>query len=179
MTPRVLVLEGPDGAGKSAHADRLAAALRAEGVDAVAFHHAKPADADPVLAALNFAAQRRRLVLAPPAAVIVADRWAGSTWTLGHAMREACFGCHGQSLVDLGNAEEGWLPIADVAMLDADDAILDARLAERGTPATRMDRALRSEYRRSRFLARHCFDTSGPADVVAAGLLAWARGVLR
>ena len=33
---RILVLEGPDGCGKSHHADRLAAALRAEGVDATA-----------------------------------------------------------------------------------------------------------------------------------------------
>ena len=30
---RILVLEGPDGCGKSHHADRLAAALRAEFVD--------------------------------------------------------------------------------------------------------------------------------------------------
>lgn len=31
---RILVLEGPDGCGKSHHADRLAAALRAEGHNA-------------------------------------------------------------------------------------------------------------------------------------------------
>lgn len=174
---RILVLEGPDGCGKSHHTDRLAAALRAEGIDAVAFHHAKPADADPVLAALDYAAQRRRLVLAPPAEVIVADRWEVSTWALGRAMRETCIGHHGQALIDLANAEGGWAGVAGGATLDAADAVLDARLAARGTPATRLDCAMRSAYRITP--RSSVYDTSRPADDVAAELLAWARGVLR
>lgn len=46
---RILALEGPDGCGKSTHADRLAAALRAEGV-ALDGHHATRAAREVVTA---------------------------------------------------------------------------------------------------------------------------------
>lgn len=173
MTPRILVLEGPDGCGKSTHADRLAAALRAEGVDAVAFHHTKPADADPVLAALDYAAQRRRLVLTPPAAVIVADRWSQSTWCLGKATEGR------SSLCSLAAAESDWVESVALRLLEAPDDVLDARLAARGTPATEADRRLRDAYRGWGEHFTGTVDTSRPADDVAAELLAWARGVLR
>lgn len=178
MTPQVLVIEGCDGVGKSHHADRLAAALRAKGVDAVAFHHAKPADADPVLAALDYAAQRRRLVRNPPAAVIVADRWWHSTWVLGTVLRGHLRDLAGVGLRNASDAEWSWHPEPWVAVLDAPDAVLDARLASRGAPPTDMERAMRWPYRHG--VVEHLrLDTSRPADVVAAELLAWARGVLR
>lgn len=181
---RILVLEGPDGCGKSHHTDRLAAALRAEGVDARAFHHAKPADADPALAALDYAAQRRRLVLAPHAAVIVADRWWHSSSVLGTALRNERREREWLFIRDLADDEANWSPHVDAALLTAQAPVLDARLAARGTPATALDRALRWGY--PRLVSRDnrggwdvVIDTSRPADVVAAELLAWARGVLR
>lgn len=176
MTPRVLVLEGPDGCGKSTHADRLAAALRAEGVDAVAFHHTKPADADPILAALDYAAQRRRLVRKPPAAVIVADRWALSTRCLGAAKVMHNGSAEGDLLRGFGSAEMTWAP-PRMVVLTAPRDVLDARLAARGTPATEMDALLRDAYELHRGMLRF-IDTSRPADVVAAELLAWARSAL-
>lgn len=181
MTPRILVLEGPDGCGKSTHADRLADALRAEGVDARAFHRTKPADADPILAALDYAAQRRRLVLAPPAAVIVADRWALSTWALGVAMMRRSGAVEGEALRDFGRAEMLWGPVPPhyaQVFLTASHDVLNARLAARGTPATEMDLAIRDAYA-LRWQGVRFVTTDGPADVVAAELLAWARGVLR
>ena len=181
MTPRVLVLEGCDGCGKSSHADRLAAALRAEGHNARAFHHTKPADADPILAALDYAAQRRRLVLNPPASVIVADRWAWSTWALGRALMMQSGSAIGATLTSLATAE---MPVSYVphgiaiAALEAPSEVLNARLAARRTPATEMDELLREAYGLLGPGGRR-IDTSRPADVVAAELLAWARGVLR
>lgn len=185
MTPRILVLEGPDGCGKSTHADRLAAALRAESVDAVAFHHAKPADADPVLAALDYAAQRRRLVLAPPAAVIVADRWTPSTWCLGYALSQMSGGTDaealrvGRALRSIAKMESRLLPPCSAVWLHALYCDLRARLAARGTPSTPTDKAMRDAYFEWWRARVSRFDTSRPADVVAAELLAWARVVLR
>lgn len=177
----MLVLEGPDGCGKSTHADRLADALRAEGVDAVAFHHTKPATADVVLAALDYARQRKEMVHSAPAAVIVADRWTPSTWCLGIAMAALAKLDHPNffGLTDLAHAESRWLPRCDGALLWAPDVALDARLAARGVPANEMDRKLREAYARWAGVTASRFDTSRPADVVAADLLAWARGVLR
>lgn len=181
MTPRVLVLEGPDGCGKSSHADRLAAALRAEGVDARAFHHTKPADADPILAALDYARQRRVLCLhAEPGEVIVADRWTWSTWALGRALMMRSGSVEGEALRGFADAEITWGPMPPQfaqVILTAPGGALDGRLAARGTPATKMDRLLRDAYECQRGRWRF-IDTSRPADVVAAELLAWARSAL-
>lgn len=184
MSARILVLEGPDGCGKSHHADCLAAALRAEDVDARAFRHTKPADADPILAALDYARQRRVLVLAPPAAVIVADRWWHSSSVLGTALRHELKERSWLFIRDIAEDEAHWGPHVDAALLTAPAPVLDARLAARGTPATALDRALRWGYPRHVGRADRSgwdltLDTSRPADVVAAELLAWARGVLR
>jgi hypothetical protein len=178
---RILALEGPDGCGKSTHADRLAAALRAEGVDAVAFHHAKPVTDDVVAAALDYARQRHEMVRNTTAAVIVADRWTPSTWCLGSAMAALLKLEHRNlfGLTDLAHAEARWLPRCDGALLWAPDPVLDARLKARGTPANEMHRKLREAYAWWAGTAVPRFDTSRPADAVAAGLLAWARGVLR
>ena len=178
---KVLVLEGPDGCGKSTHADRLAAALRAEGVDAVAFHHTKPATADVVLAALDYARQRKEMVHSAPAAVIVADRWTPSTWCLGSAMAALLKLDHRNifGLTDLAHAEARWLPRCDGALLWAPDPVLDARLKARSTPANEKDRKLREAYAWWAGTAVPRVDTSRPADDVAAELLVWARGVLR
>lgn len=180
MTARILVLEGPDGCGKSTHADRLAAALRAEGVDAQAFHHAKPATADVVLAALDYAAQRWRLVIAPPAAVIVADRWTPSSWALGLALADHTDTLRvGGFLRYLAIAEDELRDRLDGVHLTAPQEVLDARLAARGTHATQRDYSIRQAYRLWARHGVHTLDTSRPADDVAAELLAWARGVLR
>jgi len=170
MMPRILVLEGPDGCGKSSHADRLAAVLRAEGHNARAFHHTKPADADPVLAALDYARQRRVLCLhAEPGEVIVVDRW----WHSSEMM--------GEPLNRLASTEAniaGFVP--PLACLIAPDRVLDARLAARGAPATAQEKALRRTYStEAKWRPWRVVDTSRPADDVAAELLAWARGVLR
>lgn len=181
MTARILVLEGPGGCGKSTHADRLAAALRAEGHDARAFHHAKPATADAVAAALDYARQRQEMVCNQPGAVIVADRWTPSTWCTGSAMSAVLKLDHRNlfGLTDLAHAEARWLPRCDGALLWAPDPVLDARLKARGTPANEMDRKLREAYAWWAGTSVPRFDTSRPADLVAAELLAWARGALR
>lgn len=185
MTPRILVLEGADATGTTTHADRLAAALRAEGHNARAFHHAKPADADPILAALDYARQRRVLCLhAEPGEVIVADRWWHSSSVLGTALRYDRGERPLLFIRDLADDEAHWGPRVDAALLTAPADVLDARLAARGTPTTALDRALRWGYPRHVGRADRSgwdltLDTSRPADDVAAALLAWARGVLR
>lgn len=129
---------------------------------------------------MNEIERRRRLVLAPPAAVIVADRWTPSTWCLGSAMAALMKLEHRNifGLTDLAHAEARWLPRCDGALLWAPDPALDARLKARATPAGEMDCKLREAYARWAGTTVPRFDTSRPADVVAAELLAWARGVL-
>ena len=186
MTPHVLALEGPHGAGKSRHTDALAAALRARGVDARAFHHpAPPRGAGPVEAALFFAAEREGLVRRTRTAVIVADRWYHSTAVLASALRLSDY-TTAHALQRVAEVEVERYRNArhyDLAPvhLDAPDDVLDGRLAKRGAPPTALEHAERAQLRHARAQAvrpPRGVDTSRAREVVEAELLAWAVDVL-
>lgn len=181
MSFTLLILDGPDGSGKSHHTRRLAVALRERGVDAVPFHHARPATGDPILAALDYAAQRRRLMVAPPASVVVCDRWWTSTRHLALVLARPEL----RALVDWERDTRLAMPIElrprmHKAHLDASDDVLDARISARGTPVSGLDRAMRDRHRAEAEDAAESsrFCTGGDAAVVASALLAWALEAL-
>lgn len=146
---QLIVLEGPDGTGKSTHADALADALREHGVDALSWHHEKPASIDPWLTAIEYARQRRAFcVSAHSGTTYVVDRWWWSTAAEGFA-REGEWSIEMvHAYGDLSRAERKALCVPIVTIfLDASDAVIDARLAKRGTPATALDYRKRGAYR--------------------------------
>lgn len=162
MRAKLIVIEGADGAGTTTHTDILAAALRSEGVDAVAWHHTRPGLGAPWLDALAYAQQRADLVASDPrAAVIVADRWWHSTMFEGRALRLA-------ALRTLADAESLALPrYAALFVLDAPDDVLDARITARGETVDPLDHARRAVYR-AFSVAR---DTSAPVAEVTRTLM--------
>lgn len=170
---RLIVIEGPDGSGHSTHADLLATALRAAGLDAESWHHTRPAKGDPYLDALSYAQQRADLVVSAPRAIVVADRWYWSTLTEGLARGQG-------GLRDLATAEAAWLPkpLAS-AVLDAPDAELGRRLTDRGETVEALDHARRLAYRRVSHLFERHVDTSVPVAEVTRVLLEMAVRALR
>lgn len=177
----MLILDGPDGSGKSHHTRRLALALRERGIDAVPFHHTRPATDDPILAALDYAAQRRRLMTAPPAQVVVCDRWWSSTRHLAVVLGRPELRALADWERDVRFAMPSELsPRLRKAHLDAPDAVLDARITARGTPVSALDRAMRARHRIEAQDAPESarFDTGGDAAQVASALLAWAAEAL-
>ena len=82
---RLVVLEGPDGSGKSTLTDALASALGAR-----YYHHPPPPlDSDAWAAALHYASARealRRECWRASTALVVTDRGAWSTLVLGHVL---------------------------------------------------------------------------------------------
>lgn len=184
MSPRVIILEGPDGCGKTAHTDLLADALRVNGISARSFHHSRPSHgASRFEAALHYAKERQSLLRMTQCDVIVADRWRLSTEVLGDALRILSTGptdplrVESLALRRFADVERQALPDDGVlVMLTAPDEVLDARLAARGTPATELDRAIREVY------ARHheaLLLTEGPREEVAAQLTAAVLIALR
>lgn len=166
MKARLIVIEGADGAGTTTHADILATALRAEGIDAVAWHHKRPGLNAPWLDALAYAQQRADLVASNPrAAVIVADRWWHSTMFEGRAL-------HLDALRSLAEAEAFALPrSAALFVLDAPDDVLDARLAARGESVGPLDHARRAVYRAFASVRDLHVDTSAPIAEVTRTLM--------
>ena len=184
MPPKVIVLEGPDGCGKTAHTDLLADALLARGISVRSFHHAPPPrGASRFEAAMHYASQRQSLLRMTQCDVIVADRWRLSTEVLGDALRALSTSpadplrAESIALRRLAEVERSALPDDGVlVMLHAPSDVLDARLAARGTPATDLDRAIREVY------ARHyegLLLTDGPRGEVAAQLAAVVLVALR
>ena len=109
---------------------------------------------------------------------MVADRWVHSTEVVGcdadtHA-RDAMFA--------LARLERTMLPTpALVAVLDAPDATLNARILARGVPVTDTDRACREVYRNAAVLrvwGAVRVDTARPVEVVEADVLALALRAL-
>jgi thymidylate kinase len=190
VTTLWISIDGPDGGGHSTHADALAAALAARGIDAVSWHHpVHPAGAVGLARVVHYEASRRWtrwLDLAEaPHAVYVLDRgpWSG----LVHARaleaqdtRRLDSG-HSVAAAELALWWDG-LPVVMLDVLDAsgapDDATLDARLRDRGEDP-RDSHHERAQWRR---LAASegwlVVDTSGPREATGAALLAWALRVL-
>jgi thymidylate kinase len=183
VTTRWICLDGPDGGGHSTHADALAAALAARGIDAVSWHHpVHPAGAVGLARVCHYERSRmwtRWLDLAEaPHAVYVLDRgpWSG----LVHAR---ALEAQDTRRLDSGHSVAAaelalWWDDLPVALLDASDATLDARLLLRGEDP-RESHHERAQWRRLAASERWpVVDTSGPREAVGAALLAWALRVL-
>lgn len=179
MTPCLIVLEGPDGTGKTRHVRALTMALIREGIGAEWFHHQPPErDAYPWTAALHYAVERNRLwcriARGATADVIVCDRWWLSTQMLGLVLDNDALG-------SLAEAECRQLGHPDLTVvLTAPDAVLDERLARRGTPTTDQDREIRRTYESlARVSGLPIFDTSGSPTDVTARLVELVRGAVQ
>lgn len=170
----ILVITGPHGAGKTRHAHRLTAALRARGMVAVAHHPAPPPKwcRNHWERALHYAYERlRELGGAPPGCVLVAARWDEST----HLAATHAPPGMSDHLKDLA-AYEAAHRSADVfrIFLDASEEVLDARLNRRaGVPQTDAEKAEARELRRLRRPAE-AINTEGPPAEVETRVLAEA-----
>lgn len=172
MSPTLIVLEGPDGAGKTRHVRALTTALTRAQIHAEWFEHqpsalnACGAAPDPWTAALHYATERdrlrRRIARGSAADVLVCDRWWLSTQVVGLVLDNDALGRPALTVV-----------------LTAPDDVLDARLAARGTPTTDRDREIRRTYESlARVSGLPLIDTSGPPEAVTARLVELVRGVL-
>ena len=190
MTTRFLSLDGPDGGGHSTHADALAAALAARGVDAVSWHHpVHPAGAVGLARVLHYERSRwwTRDWRDPREmhAVYVLDRgpWSGLVHARALEARDTRRTDSGHSVAAAELAL--WWEGLPVVMLDVlgpdgapDDATLDARLLLRGEDP-RDSHAERAQWRRlAAAEGWPVVDTSGPREATGAALLAWALRVL-
>jgi thymidylate kinase len=156
VTIPIITLEGPDGAGKTEHARRLANALAERGYAVIEWHHpAPPAEfrGDPWASALHYAMERAKLraylargeyapwpagVTAMPALdtdrprVVVADRWHWSTLVLAETLDGSQDGAT-YALRQLAKTERTACgnPTTTVVLSAPADALC-ARLAARG-----------------------------------------------
>lgn len=179
--PRLIVLEGPDGVGKTHHARAAAEALCRTGTPAAWYHHPKPSPGlrDPWAIALHYASERAALRLLLDSGwhdnvcVMVCDRWWPSTQMLGLVLDDDALG----SLAEAECRKVGHPDLTVV--LTAPDVVLDARLAARGTPATDHDREVRRTYESTaRTRSLPVVDTSASTETVTARLVELVRGVL-
>lgn len=171
MSIRFVALEGPHGAGKTTLARRTHDALhaqRAKGIlfprwaRNVLFCHTRPASMtpgasmftveDPVLAALDYAVQRRRFVLglgesSTEDVLVLCDRYALSTLVLATAL-EHTQPAVAAELLALYNAEKSWRKhgVRHV-LVDASDETLAERLTARGSAPTQTELAERDAVR--------------------------------
>lgn len=184
MTTKFICLDGPDGGGHSTHANALAAALRAQGIDARAYHHETHPDGAVGLARVVHYERTREPLRAGAVmrdgrpCVVVMDRgpWSG----LVHAR---ALEAQDTRRLDSGHhvaaAEIAlWWQGLPVVLLDASDATLDARLLLRGEdPAA--SHGERAQWRRlAAAEGWPVVGTDRPRADVAADLLALALRVL-
>jgi hypothetical protein len=180
VTTRWISIEGPDGGGHSTHADALAAALAARGIDAVAWHHPRHPDGATGLARVVHYERARVWTRYPRHlhAVYVLDRgpWSG----LVHAR---ALEAQDTRRLDSGHSVAAaelalWWEGLPVVLLDASDATLDARLLLRGEDP-RESHHERAQWRRLAASERWpVVDTSGSREATGAALIAWALRVL-
>ncbi len=186
--PRVVVLEGPDGSGKSHHADSLASLLRQRGHRALAFHHHMREPGDHWGAALDFALQRNLVLKVrhdDPNLFLVADRWAESTLVVSYTLRGSVEAGHlKQALNSLYHAEIARLPDPFVRFyLDAPNPVLDERIGLRTKePPTLFDLQKREAARRvfEPLRGLHCqrINTTGDSIEVSRVMLTHLLGLL-
>lgn len=181
--PVVLVLTGPHGVGKSAHAGWLRTGLRKAGVRATLWAIAPPPAecVTPFDKALHYAMDRLRALhyaRGIESEVLVVARWDESTCAAARAIAGEQ-GAMADAMVCLATCESDLRAVHVYRqLLDAPDAELDARLLRRDgrtqTPAERAEAAW------MRHWMRPCAPilTDRPAEAVRADVLAWALGVL-
>lgn len=171
---RLVVIEGPDASGTTVQADAVAAALKACGVTARAFHHERPASwvRDPWSVALHYAELRAWTVKHLRAGeVLVCDRWwhtndvEGCVLPLG--ARKAV-----RTLALAESTAPGMQPDL-LIVLDADAEILNGRMLARGETPTAHDTERRWQYRESSTFEGATFvDASQPLEAVTARIVA-------
>lgn len=169
--PRIVCVEGGHGSGKSTLARALADALGAW----PHVHQGDPA-ASPWEAACRYAAQRAYAIRYAEAAgfpLIVSDRWGYSTGILAAVLDD-------EALRLLRQAERAAVRDPLITLVcDAPEAVLHARLAERGETWGARESAERAEVLRlARIRSWPVIDTTRDRDVVLAEALACVRGVL-
>lgn len=173
---RILVLAGPHGAGKTGHADALAASLKSLGHDVEAWHHPPPPGPPrtALARALWYAWTREHLAMARPCSILVADRWTEST----RAAARATILPEQEAMVTLADAEDCVYAPEAMILLDASHAVIEARLrARHGRGQTREELA-EARYLRSTFADDARVDTDAPREMVAAEILRLACALL-
>lgn len=133
--PTLLVIEGTDATGTTTHACGLATTLTIRGHRARFWSHQRPASRDPWVCALDYAEQRAHL-LADNASegdlVLCVDRW----WHTAHVEGLCEPEGHERSRFASLARAEALHPVSPslLVVLDAADAVLDARMAARRPP---------------------------------------------
>lgn len=185
MATVFLTVDGADGVGTSSHADALAAGLRSHRIDARAYHHPKhPAGCDGVARVAWYMGARAEMVAREVALmaalssagddalrVIVMDRGPLSGVVYAESLHPSDPGrVAARRLAAEEREREPWRS-APTVVLDADDEVIDARLAARGErPADSWG----ERWAWARIAGRDRVDTGRDADAVRAELLAWA-----
>lgn len=181
LAPRIVAFCGPHAVGKSTQTDAVADALTREGVAAWVWHH-QGGGYGPVHAALQFALQRAELVAAwddrATPDVVIADRWAVDTSILATVLAAQGRANEAAALRSIADAEARTLPPARYVLLDAPDAVLDARALARGRATTATEAAERAEVRRQAGLRGWPVVGEGDPAAVTRALVAIVRGWL-
>lgn len=146
--PTLIVIEGTDATGTTTHTSGTAAALSLRGHRALFWSHERPASRDPWVCALDYATQRALLLerfADESDLVLCVDRW----WPTAHV--EALCNPEGYDrsrFASLARAE-ALHPVSPalLVVLDAPDAVLDARMSARDEVPDARDHARRKGYR--------------------------------
>lgn len=161
----IVVLEGPRCSGKTSLARAAAQMLCERGVTATTFlHDATPPSGDAYCAALNQALQRASMCFAtdyPENTVVLIDGW-HSSLSIDQSFR---YDARVERVLEM---ERSTLPVPPVGViLDAPDAVLDARLAKLGERADQSEQLRRERFRaiQDRDVAR--LDTTGDPEITA------------
>lgn len=177
MAMTLIVIEGCDGTGTTTHTEKLGYALAATlGDDRVRVYRHPPhrPGAGDWERSLHYARERAEMIAREgEGRIIVCDRWVHSTDAIALALRGDPIGSR---MLALSALERATLPQPVLTvMLDAPDAVLDARLTARGEPLSPLTKTLRGVYRAS--IGPRCdavLSTSDDADAVKGRLVTMA-----
>ena len=184
--PVVLVLTGPHGVGKSAHAGWLRTGLRNAGVRATLWTIAPPPAecVTPFDKAMHYAMDRLRALhyaRGIESEVMVVARWDESTHAAARAVQraDATGDLMAEAMQELATREAALRNVPVYRqLLDAPDAELDARMQRRCGRAQTPDERAEAAWMRDRMQPCAPILTDRPAHAVRADVLAWALGVL-